>query len=93
MAIQSVKDKFTARVLSGDFRKVPADLINRLQDKILSLNGAASLDDLRIPTSNRLKLLEGEDIYSIRVNRQWRICFRWTDNGPEDVEISNHYGD
>lgn len=93
MAILSATDKFTARILAGDFRKVPQDIVTRLQLKLLALNGASNIDDPRVPTSNRLKILVGQDYYSIRVNKQWRICFRWTEDGPEDVEISNHYGD
>ena len=53
------------------------------------LNNARSLEDLRIPPANRLARLKGDRAgqYSIRINDQWRICFRWTAAGPEDVEI------
>jgi toxin HigB-1 len=54
------------------------------------LDAAEVLADLRVPPGNRLEKLAGDRAgrYSIRVNQQWRICFRWTDAGPEDVE--NH---
>ena len=61
--------------------------------KLILLQAAAELDDLRSPPGNRLKALNGdrEGQYSIRINRQWRVCFRWTDDGPEDVEIVDYH--
>lgn len=57
--------------------------------KLLILDAADALGDLRVPPGNRLEKLRGDraDVYSIRINRQWRICFRWSAGGPEDVEI------
>jgi len=57
------------------------------------LDGAEILADLRVPPGNRLEKLAGDRAgqYSIRVNQQWRICFRWTDAGPEDVEITDYH--
>jgi toxin HigB-1 len=54
---------------------------------------AADQRDLRVPPGNRLEKLAGDRAgqYSIRVNQQWRICFRWTDAGPEDVEITDYH--
>ncbi len=51
------------------------------------------LMDLRVPPGNRLEKLAGDRAgqYSIRVNQQWRICFRWTDAGPQDVEITDYH--
>lgn len=61
--------------------------------KMLILDAADTLDDLRVPPGNRLEKLRGDRAgqHSIRVNRQWRICFRWTDAGPEDVEIVDYH--
>lgn len=61
--------------------------------KLLILDAAETLGDLRVPPGNRLEKLQGDraDSYSIRVNRQWRICFRWTAAGPEDVEIVDYH--
>jgi proteic killer suppression protein len=61
--------------------------------KLAMLNRAAVLDDLRIPPNNRLEALHGdrEGQYSIRINRQWRLCFVWTTNGPADVEIVDYH--
>ena len=57
------------------------------------LDAAEILTDLRVPPGNRLEKLTGDRAgqYSIRVNQQWRICFRWTDAGPEDVEITDYH--
>jgi toxin HigB-1 len=61
--------------------------------KLAMLDAAESLWDLRIPPGNRLEKLSGgrSGQHSIRINRQWRICFRWTDAGPEDVEIVDYH--
>lgn len=61
--------------------------------KLAMLNQAARLDDLRIPPGNRLEALTGNRAgqHSIRVNDQLRVCFRWTDAGPEDVEIVDYH--
>jgi proteic killer suppression protein len=61
--------------------------------KLTQLEAAATLEFLRSPPGNRLEALKGDrqGQYSIRVNDQWRICFRWTPAGPEDVEIVDHH--
>ncbi|MCL1530814.1 type II toxin-antitoxin system RelE/ParE family toxin [Xanthomonas nasturtii] len=57
------------------------------------LNAAAHLDDLRIPPANRLEALKGErrGQYSIRINDQWRICFRWMEGDVSEVEIVDYH--
>ena len=61
--------------------------------KLAMLDAAEILADLRVPPGNRLEKLSGDrgGQYSIRINRQWRICFRWSDSGPEDVEIVDYH--
>ncbi len=61
--------------------------------KLTQLEAAATLEFLKSPPGNRLEALVGdrEGQHSIRVNDQWRICFRWTANGPEDVEIVDYH--
>ena len=63
------------------------------QRKLRQLQIAGRLNDLRIPPGNRLESLVGDrkGQHSIRVNDQWRICFRWTDAGVEDVEIVDYH--
>jgi proteic killer suppression protein len=61
--------------------------------KLRQVGAAESLDDLRVPPGNRLEALKGDRAgqYSIRINDQWRICFVWTDAGPEEVEIVDYH--
>lgn len=61
--------------------------------KLAMLNQAGRLDDLRVPPGNRLEALKGDRAgqHSVRVNDQFRVCFRWTDAGPEDVEIVDYH--
>lgn len=61
--------------------------------KLLLLDAALTLDDLRNPPGNRLEALKGDRAgqHSLRINDQWRICFVWTDQGPEDVEIVDYH--
>ena len=61
--------------------------------KLLILDAAETIDDLRVPPGNRLEKLKGDRAgsYSVRINQQWRICFRWTAAGPEDVEIVDYH--
>ena len=61
--------------------------------KLAMLNQAARLDDLRVPPGNRLEALRGNRAgqHSVRVNDQFRVCFRWTESGPEDVEIVDYH--
>jgi toxin HigB-1 len=61
--------------------------------KLAQLDAAQTLEFLRSPPGNRLEALKGErkGQHSIRVNDQFRVCFRWTDDGPEDVEIADYH--
>jgi toxin HigB-1 len=61
--------------------------------KLLILDAAEQLEDLRVPPGNRLQKLKGDraNTYSIRINDQWRVCFRWTTAGPEEVEIVDYH--
>ena len=74
-------------------KRLPADIQGVAIRKLAQLNAAVSLDDLRAPPGNRLEALKGDrkGQHSIRVNQKWRVCFRWTDAGPEDVEIIDYH--
>ena len=74
-------------------RTCPPDLWRVAQRKLDQLNQAESLDDLHAPPGNHLELLVGDRAgqHSIRINRQYRICFRWTGAGPEAVEIVDYH--
>lgn len=61
--------------------------------KLLLLDAACTLNELRVPPGNRLEALQGERAgqHSIRINQQWRICFVWTQSGPSEVEIVDYH--
>ncbi len=60
--------------------------------KLMLLDAAVALDELRVPPGNRLEKLKGDRAgqYGIRVNQQWRVCFRWNDGAAHDVEIVDY---
>jgi toxin HigB-1 len=92
--IVGYKSKVTEAIADGSVRKgFPADLVRRAQQLLTILDAANSLDDLRSPPGNRLEKLVGarEGQHSVRINRQWRICFVWTDKGPDSVEIVDYH--
>lgn len=74
-------------------RRVPSDLRRTLFRKLQILDAAHELDDLRVLPGNRLELLKGDrqGQHSIRVNAQWRLCFIWTEAGPEEVEFCDYH--
>lgn len=74
-------------------RRIPADLRGRLMRKLSQLDQALHLDDLRVPPQNRLEALKRDRAgqHSIRVNDQWRLCFIWTEHGPEQVEFVDYH--
>ena len=92
--IQSFGDRQTERLFARE--PVPS-LDSRIARVALrelrQVDAACRLEDLRIPPGNRLELLRGNRAgqYSIRINDQWRICFRWSDAGPEGVEIVDYH--
>lgn len=61
--------------------------------KLAMLDAAETLNDLRVPPGNRLEGLRGDRVgqHSIRINQQWRICFTWTEAGPQDVQIVDYH--
>ncbi len=92
--LRSFADKETERVWQRrTVRKLDQSTQRVALRKLLILDAAETLDDLRVPPGNRLEKLKGEraGTYSVRINRQWRICFRWTAAGPEDVEIVDYH--
>lgn len=91
--ICSFRDKATEAVFFDvRTRSIPADVHARAAHKLHLLHQASCLDDLRLPPGNALEPLQGDRAgqHSIRINRQWRICFRW-DQGAHDVEIVDYH--
>jgi plasmid maintenance system killer len=92
--IQSFTDKRTEKVwLRQRVSSMGPDLQRSAHRKLLILNRAASLNDLRVPPGNRLERLQGDRTgqHSIRINDQFRICFVWTESGPHEVEIIDYH--
>ena len=92
--IRSFSSKETERVWQGQSsRKFPREIQVRALRKLRQLDAAATIEDLRNPPGNRLELLKGKraDQMSIRINDQWRICFRWVEKDAEDVEIVHYH--
>lgn len=91
--IKSYAGKETRKFVEGKRTKFPPEIIERIALKLIALRKATSLEELRIPPSNRLEALWGDrkGQHSIRINQQWRICFRWEEGNAYDVEITDYH--
>ncbi|MFQ5742165.1 MAG: type II toxin-antitoxin system RelE/ParE family toxin [Acidobacteriota bacterium] len=92
--IKSFRDKETAKVYSRErSRRLPQDIQQVALRKLRMLNNSRNLADLRSPPANRLEKLSGnrKGQRSVRINDQWRICFRWRDGDAYDVEIVDYH--
>ena len=87
------EDIFNGRATRAARQSLPQSLWRVALRKLEALDSAETLQDLRVPPGNRLELLKGGRAgqHSIRVNDQFRICFRWTEAGSEDVEIVDYH--
>jgi len=92
--IKSFRDKETEKVWNQIFsKKYPVDIQQRALRKLIMLNISEKLEDLKIPPSNHLEHLKGdrEGQFSIRINRQWRICFEWHGEHAFHAEITDYH--
>ena len=91
--IRSFKDKKSARFFEGEDVKDYRSFVDQLTRRLTYLNEVEELQDLKELRSNRFEALIGKrkGQYSIRVNKQWRLCFRWGPDGPEDVEVVDYH--
>lgn len=91
--IQSFGDRATGRLWMGEFVRRFGGIEKQALRKLDMLHHASSLSDLRILPANRLEALGGNrrGEHSIRINDQWRICFKWTKEGPAHVEIVDYH--
>jgi proteic killer suppression protein len=92
--IRSFADRETERLFARTpGRRFPPELHRVMLRKLLQLDAADRLDDLRVPPGNRLEALKGDrkGQHSIRVNDHWRICFRWDDGDAYEVEIVDYH--
>lgn len=91
--IESFACAETEKVFRGQVsRRLPTDIQRTARRKLLQLDAAAQLLDLRVPPGNRLEALKGSRAgqHSVRINDQWRICFRW-ESGAHEVEIVDYH--
>jgi proteic killer suppression protein len=96
--IQSFKNKATEDIFNGLSSKIarkicPKNLWKIAARKLDQIDSVLSLDELQIPLGNRLEALSRnrEGQYSVRINDQYRICFRWSETGPTEVEITDYH--
>jgi len=91
--IKSFKCANTEALARGQNVKPFVNIARVARRKLRQLEIAGRLEDLKVPPGNRLEALTGDRSgqYSIRINDQWRVCFRWTDAGAENVEIVNYH--
>ena len=92
--IKTFADKQTQQLyLTGKARRVPPEVAKRAARKLEQVNAAVRVEDLRVPPGNRLHLLEGDrqGQYSIPVNDQFRLCFRFADGDAYDVEFCDYH--
>lgn len=92
--IASFRDKEAERIWDGFVsKKLPRSIQDVARRKLRMLNNAATLEDLKVPPANRLERLKGgrRGQHSIRINQQWRVCFRWSSGSAFDVEIVDYH--
>lgn len=92
--IRSFRGRETEKVWAGErSRRLPGDIQDVALRKLRQLNRSMRLEDLRVPPGNGLEALtkDRKGQHSIRINQQWRICFRWSEGGCEDVEICDYH--
>lgn len=92
--IKTFKCRETKKIFNLRFsRKLPQDIQMVARRRLRYLNAAKLLDDLKVPPGNQLETLRGDrrDQHSIRINRQWRVCFVWRDDHAYDVEIVDYH--
>ena len=92
--IVSFRNRETELVWLGErSRRLPPWILAASLRRLRWLNRAVTLSDLASPRGNRLEALRGDRLgqFSIRINDQWRVCFRWTERGPENVEIVDYH--
>jgi proteic killer suppression protein len=94
LVIKSFGDRDTERLFAREpVRRFPADLRRVMLRKLVAVDAAEALDELRVPPGNRLEKLRGDrqGQYSIRINDQWRVCFRWEGADAHDVEVVDYH--
>ncbi len=93
--IKSFGDRETEKVWKGEFSsKLPNEIQSIARRKLRMINNSQAIKDMRVPPANRLEKLKGDlkGFHSIRINKQWRIIFRWINNNAQQVKIEDYHG-
>ncbi len=90
---QATEDLFNGAATKAALKLCPRNLWNIVSRKLDQMDSIVSLNELRVPPGNHLEGLKGDrkGQHSIRVNDQYRICFKWTESGPSDVEVTDYH--
>lgn len=92
--IRTFKNKMTEKAAKGEYHKqLPANLRERAKMRLDRIDAAVELNDLRVPPSHNLEALSGDRLgqYSIRINKQFRVCFKWKGGNAFEVEITDYH--
>lgn len=92
--IKSFGDKETEKIWKGEYsKKLPGSIQPIARRKLRMINNAQDINDLRVPPGNRLEKLKGDlnEFYSIRVNNQWRIIFKWIGSDAYEVQMVDYH--
>ena len=92
--IASFRDRETEKIWNGEFsRRLPTDIQEAALTRLRILNAAVRLENLRVPPGNKLEALKGDrrGQHSLRINRQWRICFLWSGGNAHRVEVVDYH--
>ena len=92
--IRTFRNREPERIFDGQRSTlIPGHLLPAAQRKLIQIDAATAVEDLREPPSNHLKVLSGDRAgqWSIRINQQYRICFRWEDGNAYDVEVTDYH--
>jgi len=92
--IKTFADRITAAVFAGEqVKRLPPEIQQTARRKLKLIDAATSLESLRLPPGNRLEALKHDrkGQHSIRINDQWRVCFRWEGDGAAGVEITDYH--
>lgn len=92
--IKTFADKHTAAIFEGlQVKRLPKEIQETARRKLKQIDAATRIESLRVPPGNRLERLKKDRAgqWSIRINDQWRICFRWVDGDATDVEIADYH--
>lgn len=90
---QATEDLFNGVASKAALKQIPKKIWNIVSRKLDQLDSVSSLNGLRVPPGNHLELLKRtrKGQHSIRINDQYRICFKWTESGPEEVEVTDYH--